>query len=316
VGSGFTAGSYDFNQLPNEHLAQGLALNQQVPNPYRGMVPGALGGATISRLQSLRPFPYYSGIAIRNPRLGAYNSHLMLLSAEKRMARGLTMLLSFTGGKIISDSLANPVNFGAVEQVNQIGYQDGKFNRRLERSVDPTDVSKRAVLSLVYELPFGRGAGALNRIIGGWQVNTIGIMQTGLPLLVTGASNFLANRPNSTGTSARLEGGRSALRWFDTNQFENPANFSFGNVGRVLPDVRGPGTVNWDLSLLKNTKINERFNVQFRAEAFNVMNHVNLGIPNGGFVAGANGRNQSGTFGTITSSRDSRNVQFALRLAF
>ena len=56
--------------------------------------------------------------------------------------------------------------------------------------------------------------------------------------------------------------------------------------------------------------------MQFRAEAFNFFNHVNLGIPNGGFVAGANGRNQSGTFGTITSSRDSRNVQFGLKFIF
>ena len=248
IGSGFTAGSYDVNQLDNQFLSQGLALQQQVPNPYAGRVPGALGAATISRLQSLKPYPYYTGISIRNPRLGAYNSHLVLLSAEKRMSRGLTMLVSFTGGKIISDSLANPVNFGAVEQVNQIGYQDGKFNRKLERSVDPTDVSKRAVVSLVYELPFGRGAGLVNKAVGGWQVNTIGILQTGLPMLITGASNFLANRPNSTGTTANLGGNGTALRWFDTTQFVNPDNYTYGNVGRVLPDVRGPGTVNWDLS--------------------------------------------------------------------
>ena len=316
VGSGFTAGSYDLNQLDNQFLSQGLALQQQVPNPYAGRVPGALGAATISRLQSLKPYPYYTGINIRNPRLGNYNSHLLLLSAEKRMSRGLTMLVSFTGGKIISDSLANPVNFGAVEQVNQIGYQDGKFNRKLERSVDPTDVSKRAVVSLVYELPFGRNGGGIGKLIGGWQVNSIGIMQTGLPVLIGGATNFLANRPNSTGATANLSSGRSALRWFDTTQFVNPANYTYGNVGRVLPDVRGPGTVNWDLSLIKNTHITERLNVQFRAEAFNFLNHTNLGIPNGTFSAGANGLNQSGTFGTITSSRDARNIQFGLKLIF
>ena len=217
---------------------------------------------------------------------------------------------------MISDSLANPVNFGPVEQVNQIGYQDGKYNRKLERAVDPTDVSKRGVVSLLYELPFGKGAGLTNRLIGGWQVNTIGIMQTGLPLLVTGANNFLANRPNSTGTSANLNGSGTALRWFDTDQFVNPADYTYGTIGRVLPDVRGPGTVNWDLSLIKNTRIKERFNLQFRAEAFNFLNHVNLGIPNGSFSAGANGKNNSGSFGTITSARDARNIQFGLKFIF
>ena len=316
IGSGFTAGSYDFNQLDDQFLSQGAALRQQVPNPFVGLVPGALGAATISRLQALKPYPYYSGISIRNPRLGAYNSHLFLLSVEKRMSKGFTVLFSFTGGKVISDSLANPVNFGPVEQVNQIGYQDGKFNRKLERAVDPTDVSKRGVVSLLYELPFGRGPGLANRLIGGWQVNSIGIMQTGLPILIGGANNFLANRPNSTGTSANLNGSGTALRWFDTDQFVNPADYTYGTIGRVLPDVRGPGTVNWDLSLIKNTRIKERFNLQFRAEAFNFLNHVNLGIPNGSFSAGTNGKNISGSFGTITTARDARNIQFGLKFIF
>ena len=67
---------------------------------------------------------------------------------------------------------------------------------------------------------------------------------------------------------------------------------------------------------IKNTHINERFNLQFRTEMFNFMNNVNLGIPNGTFVAGANGKNNSGTFGTINSARDARNIQIALKLIF
>ena len=62
--------------------------------------------------------------------------------------------------------------------------------------------------------------------------------------------------------------------------------------------MRTPGTVNWDLSLMKNTKITERVNLQFRAEAFNFLNHVNLGAPNVSFVAGADGKNRSGSFGS------------------
>lgn len=315
LGRGLTAGGYDWNQLDPQYLSLGQALQQQVPNPNAGRVPGALGAATITREQSLRPFPHYSGITVRNPRLGSYNSHLFLFSVEKRMSQGLAFLFSYTGGKIISDSLQTPVNFGPIEQASVVGYQNGKFNRSAERSVDPADVSQRATLSLVYELPFGRGQQGWRRVYGGWQVNTIGIMQTGIPLLVSGANNQRATRPDSTGKSARLDNG-TAQRWFDTTQFVNPPAFTFGNVGRALPDVRTPGTVNWDLSFIKHTKLTEMFNLQFRAEMFNFMNHVNLGIPNTSFSPGPDGRNQSGAFATITSARDARTVQLALKLVF
>ncbi|MFN0107041.1 MAG: carboxypeptidase regulatory-like domain-containing protein [Bryobacteraceae bacterium] len=314
-GSHFTTGSWNLNQLDNQYLGLGLALQDQVPNPNAGRVPGPLGNATITREQSLLPFSHYQGISVRNPRMGNFNSHLFIVSLEKRMSKGLTFMFNFTGGKIISEGLGTPVDFGAIEQTNLTAYQDSKFNRRLERSVDPTDVSKRAVVSLLYELPFGRGAGLVNRLVGGWQINTIGIMQTGLPVAISGANNFRASRPNSTSESAKLETPSSA-RWFNTDAFINPPNYTFGNVGRVLPDVRGPGTFNWDLSFIKNTRFTERFNLQFRAEMFNFMNNVNLGIPNGGFSAGPNGRNQSGTFGTITSARDSRNIQLGLKFLF
>ncbi|MBM3797081.1 MAG: hypothetical protein FJW31_24225 [Acidobacteria bacterium] len=315
LGRGLTAGSYDLNQLDPQNLALGQALQQQVPNPNAGRVPGALGGATISREQSLRPFPHFNAITVRNPRLGSYNSHLVLLSAEKRLSRGFAMLFSFTGGKIINDSIATPVNFGPIEQASVVGYQNGKFDRAAERSVDPSDVAKRATVSLVYELPFGNGQQGWHRLIGGWQINTIGIMQTGIPLLVSGANNQCATCPNSTGQSARLD-DRTVRRWFDTTQFVNPTPFTFGNLGRVLPDARTPGTVNRDLSFIKNTRFTERFNLQFRTEMFNFMNHVNLGAPATGFVPGPNGLNQSGTFGVITSARDARTIQMSLKLMF
>lgn len=316
LGRGLTAGGYDFNQLDPQYLSLGNSLNQQVPNPYAGLLPGALGGATISREQSLKPFPYYSSITVRNPRLGSYNSHLLLLSAEKRLSQGLALLVSFTGGKVISDSIATPVNFGAtLEQGAITSYQNGKYNRAAERSVDPSDVSKRATVSAVYELPFGRGSGGWNRLVGGWQINTIGIMQTGIPLLIGGANNQRASRPDSTGATSSLE-TRTAQRWFDTTQFVNPAPFTFGNLGRVIGNVRTPGTVNWDLSFIKNTRFSERFNVQFRTEMFNFMNHVNLGAPGTSFSPGPNGFNQSGSFGVITSARDARTIQMSLKLMF
>ena len=145
------------------------------------------------------------------------------------MSHGLTALVSFTGGKVISDSLQVPVNFGPIEQASETGYQNGLYNRAAERSVDASDVSKRAVVSLLYELPFGKHPGFASKLIGGWQLNTIGIMQTGIPLLIRGANNLRANRPNSTGVSAKLD-NPTRDRWFDTTQFVNPPDYTFGNA--------------------------------------------------------------------------------------
>jgi hypothetical protein len=146
-------------------------------------------------------------------------------------------------------------------------------------------------------------------------LNVISTIQSGLPLVIRGANNFLANRPNSTGQSARLD-NRTPERWFDTRAFVNPPNFTFGNVGRTLPDVRGPGTVNWDLSAIKDFYLRESLRLQFRAEMFNFLNHTNHGNPNTSFSAGPDGFNQSAIFGVITSARDPRIIQFGLRMVF
>jgi len=237
------------------------------------------------------------------------------------MSSGFVLLGSYTYGKLISGGV-NAFSFSGSEVVNVLDYQNGKFDRRGERAVDATDPGSRFVLSTVYELPFGNGkafkssSGVINRVIGGWQAEGIFLLQSGEPLAIRGANNFgTANRPNSTGKSAHLD-SRSAARWFDTTQFVNPPNFTYGNLTRLIGDVRGPRTNNIDLSLIKNTQIKENWKLQFRAESFNFVNHVNLLGPDVTFVAGPDGRNVSSTFGTVTQARDARVVQFALKLLF
>jgi hypothetical protein len=323
-GNHFAASGYNLNQVnPDIRRQIGQDLFTPVPNPYAGQVPGGLGGRTITRERTLMPYPYYDSVNIRNPRLGNYLSHQLQLTVRKRMSNGLLVDFAYTAGKKISDSTLIPVDFGPVEQVGENGFQDGLFNRKIQRAVDPTDVSQRGVVSLLYELPIGRGklwdpaSSVVRKIVGGWQVNMISVLQTGIPLTVTGANNFQANRPNSTGTSARLPAGeRSDQRWFDTTQFVNPPDFTLGNVGRTIPDVRHPGAVNFDFSLIKDTLVTERVNLQFRAEAFNMPNHVNLGLVNDSFSPGRDGRNASATFGTINSARDARIIQLGMKLIF
>jgi hypothetical protein len=316
------AGGYDMNQLNPAYLTLGNALQNNVPNPYAGIVPGSLGGATIIQSQALKQFPYYTSVNVRNPHMGDSIYHAGLLSVQKRFTNGLVLLASYTKAKLISDSVAVPVNFDVVDSsVNVNGYQNGAYNRRAERSVDPTDVAQRLVISGVYEIPVGRGKllnvdnRFLNAIVGGWQTQGILTIQSGLPLVITGANNHLANRPNSTGQSAKLS-DPTQYEWFNTAAFVNPPDYTYGNAPRTLPDVRGPGTVNLDLSLIKNFNLWERLSLQFRAESFNLANHVNLGMPNTSFVAGPNGQNTSATFGTITSAGSARVNQFGVKVIF
>ncbi|MEK7408974.1 MAG: TonB-dependent receptor [Acidobacteriota bacterium] len=319
-GTKLGAGNYDYNQLAPQHLSLGRSLNDRVDNPYSGRVAGAFGAATITRQQLLRPFPYYGNISVITPRMASSIYHSFLINLERRMSKGLVLLASYTFGKAISDGIFGYSQAG-TEQVNILDYQDGKYDRRSERAVDSTDSAGRFVFSGVYELPIGPGRrwnpshAIARQLAGGWQANGVLTLQSGLPIVVRGANNFLATRPNSTGRSAKLE--RPGIeRWFDTTQFVNPPDFTYGDLGRTLPDVRSPGLRNIDFSLIKNTRIHERVSLQFRAEAFNLLNHANFLAPNATFVAGADGRNRGATFGTITSARDARIVQLALKLIF
>ena len=132
-------------------------MQDQVANPYAGVVPGSLGGATISRSQALKPYPYYTAVTARLPHLGSSIYHALLFTAERRLSNGVAVLASYTFGKLISDSAIVPSNFGAVEVGSDNGYQNGKYNRKAERSVDPTDVAQRLVLSGIVELALRQG---------------------------------------------------------------------------------------------------------------------------------------------------------------
>jgi hypothetical protein len=95
-------------------------------------------------------------------------------------------------------------------------------------------------------------------------------------------------------------------RWFNTAAFAFPAPGRFGNAGRNIVD--GPGYQNVNASLVKNTRITERVNLQFRTEFFNLFNHPNFNLPDS-FLG-------SPTFGVISSARDPRHIQFGLKLLF
>jgi hypothetical protein len=327
-GTHMVGGNWNLNQLNPQYLSLGDQLQNQVPNPYAGKVHGSLGGPTISRQQSLLPYPYYQAIMVRNPRDGFFHGDSLQVSAVRHATQGLTLIAAYTYSHMLSNPLQTNLNFGGVTSNANVGiYSNGayqnSYNRNAEYSTDPLDVTHRATISALYDLPFGHGKqfgsqvnSVLDEIIGGWQVNTIAIMQTGNPLVISGANNNAAARPNMIPGVSVKSPHQSIAEWFNTRAFINPPNYTYGNAPRTISQARAPGLVNLDLSMFKTFPIYESMNLQFRAESFNVLNHPNFGLPNTTFVPGANGLNSSGSFGTVTQAYNARSIQFGLKLSF
>ncbi len=316
----FGAG-YNLNQMDPRFFSLGLGLQTQVSNPFFGRIAsGALSGRTAPQSQLLRPFPDYLNITTLADHGAASSYHSLQVTAEKRYSGGLTALLSYTNSKLINDAPSNAGgNFAGVGD-----FRIGNLNRRLDRSIDTGDVSQRLVASAVYELPFGKGKpfasgarGAWKHAVGGWQLNTITTLETGMPLAVRGANNFTGiNWPDVVRDPSLPRGERNVNRWFDTEAFRNPADFVIGNAPRTLPNTRGPGLVDVSFSAFKVFEVRENTTIEFRAESFNTLNYVNLNNPNVSFSPNRQGVNSNANFGRSLSSLDPRRLQFGLRLAF
>ncbi len=307
---------FQINQLRPETLALGTALQTLVPNPFFGVItaPGTLNRSTVARGQLLRPYPHFGNLTVFNPAAGGSTYHGFTAKVERRFARGLGFLLSYTNSKNISDA---PATIGPLAQ-----HQDA-YDRRSDRSLVEEDIAQRIVGSVSWQLPFGNGqryGSAWNRgldlVLGGWQLNSLFSLQSGPPLALTNTPNTSralggSQRPNSTGTSAARSGRvQDRLNDFlNTSVFTAPVPFTYGNVGRTLPDVRGPRMSNVDLSIFKMFPIREQVRLHLRAEFFNAFNSPMFGLPNSAFGNRA--------FGTITGTmNDPRQVQLALRLTF
>ena len=178
------------------------------------------------------------------------------------------------------------------------------------------DIRHRFALSMVYGLPALRKSGIANWLTKDWRLAAIYQLQSGFPFTISvfgdtaNAGTLLGENPiraNYTGLPVFGPGTRTADQWFNPAAFSTPAAFTFGNVGRNT--VYGPGRQTLDLALQREFSITEQIKLQVRAEAFNALNHSNLGTPNR-FV-------NTPQFGTITeAATPGREIQFGVRLSF
>jgi hypothetical protein len=267
-------------------------------------------------MPNLRPDPRFDDITFLESR-GNANYNALQLRLQQRLKSGLSFLSSYTWAKSIDDAS------GIFTSAGDPNFPQDSNDVRGERGRSNFDVRHRFSLSYTYDLPIGKGHtlfgdnGFLTHLFTGWQTLGIVTLQSGRPFTValisdfdnsnTGRSSlgFGANdRPNVVGNAEVSH--RTPDQWFNTSAFAFPQFGTFGNAGRNLLD--GPSYKNINASLVKDTHITERFNVQFRAEVFNLFNHPNFNLPDN-FLG-------SPTFGQILSAEAPRHIQFGLKLLF
>jgi hypothetical protein len=232
------------------------------------------------------------------------------------------VLVSYTNSKSIDDSSASTY---AVDGL--FSSTRNPNNYRAERSLSEWDIPQVFQASYVWQLPFGKGQkwgtgwnSIVNGVLGGWQTNGIWRFDNGQPISISlngglCPATYSCGYPEQTGS---VQVNPKSL-WLTQGYFANansvlsvPANYVVGNAQREQPNVRKPGTNNASLSMFKQfslNKLREGSRLEFRAEAFNALNHVVFGAPASTFNAGG--------FGTVTSQANSpREIQMALRLYF
>jgi hypothetical protein len=269
-------------------------------------VPGA--GAVASR----RPYPNLAdGTLNCTCANSSFNS--LQITYKSRLAAGLDFQGAYTYSHSLDDSSGNS---------NAVGLQNPQDFTTYRGNSD-FDVRHLMVLSWSYDLPFGHGkkfAGDAHRLletaIGGWRLNSIETFSAGAPFTPVMVSSLL-NSGNAAQWPNRIGSGQisdpNIHAWFNTADFVSPGNYTYGNSGRNI--LFGPGTKQVDLSLFKDFPFNESatHRLQFRAEAFNVLNTPQFNNPNAQIGNTA--------AGTITSAgapllyqRTSRQMQLALKL--
>jgi hypothetical protein len=261
---------------------------------------------------AIRPFKGYTNITFVE--FGASsNYHSLQTRLGRRFGSSLTFNVNYTWSKAIDETDGD---------TDTLAYY---LNRLRERAVAGYDRTHVFTLDYIYSVPkVGKWLGdnpVTNVIFNGWQISGVTRMWSGLPFSVTsnGNAGTLGGGPR-----ANYLGGQIIIKdfanrqWFDPLVFGRPRDGELGNTGRNW--LRGPGFTNFDFSLFKDFKFTEKIKLQYRAEFFNIFNHlqwfgINTGIsatnPDSPVTAATRG-----TSGQLTSARDSRKIQMALKFYF
>lgn len=244
--------------------------------PFETVDPRTPGLAPIN---ARRPNQAFARSIQGDKSIGNANYHALQLRADRRMARGLNSMTAYTWSKCMS----GPSDIGAdIGGGSFIGTMQNIYDMSGEHSLCGFDVTQRFVQSLVYDIPFFSGASrALRATLGGWQVSSIIVAQSGFPgdigFGVDTTGTGVGSRPDAVaGQVANLSPDeRTYQRWFNTAAFAEPAFGKYGNSARTGA-IRLPGLVNVDFSVNKQFRITESTRAELRTEFYNLFNHYNI----------------------------------------
>lgn len=269
------------------------------------MTPGP-GDTTV--VNSRRKWPFYGTDTRFGTDLGRGNYNALQAKVERRFANGLQGLVSYTFAKTM-DNGSNAWYSGSPQNSYNVNADYGL-----------SDADRRNILSLeaIYQLPFGKGQRWLQNgipayILGNWQFNAIGRVQSGNPVVLRttgdpaniGNTQYNYDRPNLIGNPNISQ--QSSARWFNKAAFAQPV-YSYGDAPRGL--FRNPGYQNADMSIFKSFPIREEMKLQLRLEAFNAFNLITRGKVDGTFT-------NNPTFGQIHSIGSTpRQLQFGAKFYF
>ena len=275
-------------------------VNINYPNPVTG----------------LRPNPDYGNIVLQgNTGFSRYNG--LQLSFNRRLSQGLLFTTNYTFAHGLSD-VADQGLFDSDAQ--------NPFNNRAEYGNSSGDVRHNVNYNLLYDIPLGDGhrllsSGIPSHMFSGWKVGTLGVFQTGLASTVYieantyGNEDFINQRPNCVPGVSVYAHPKTVNDWLNPAAFSMPAAGTYGNCANG--DFYGPSMKSVDFSLLKETKLGESRNLEFRAEFFNIFNHPNFSVlsMNNFYGTPAFGQMFS-TLGATIGLGTNRQIQFALKLNF
>jgi hypothetical protein len=252
---------------------------------------------------------------------GDSSYHALQIWANRRFSGRLAFQVAYTWSHAITNIPLAAFNLGATDS----------FNYNLDRGDADLDRRQMLVTNAVYVLPsFKRWGAIASHLLGDWQLNGIASFLGGTPLDVTSGANTagvsgccgnIGQRPNLViGVPIYLHNAGDSLQYLNPAAFSLPEVGRFGSLGRGA--IRGPGSKNFDLSVVKNWRMRDRYNLQFRAEMFNAFNHTNFNNIDSGLslnnVAGSDnfGKSLNTSFGRIAATRGPREIQFGLKFSF
>jgi len=303
--------------------------------PYNGRGNAAPvaspNGTPFAQVDALRPMPFMTSGLNWEQSIGTSSYNALDVKVQRNFANGLQSLLSYTWSKCIDTSSGW---FGAENGMGGSSAVQNYFDINSNRSVCSYDIPHFLSWATIYELPAGKGKGRLESgpaswFLGNWQASYILQMRSGQPfnLTVTGdianigggvlnaqgvfTPNPLSGygRPNLVPGANPIPAQQTAAMWFDPTAFSIPSG-SFGNFGRNV--LRSQRVWNVDFSLMKRVPVAKDVNLELHIDAFNVFNHINLGVPTGTTI----GQAGAGVINGLASGTSPRQFQFSARVRF